>query len=234
MGLKIKLLVNAISIVVDILKDFLAVLVAGNYASLYNFGSFLTAPPTNWAVLACVFVFFIIVAIVSLRLRKVDRKVLYYQRVRTLYTRYGFKIKDDSNGLLKRVYGFLSSLKLNGAKGAIKKALSDAAARETQSTKRKRKKDKKEPKEYITNGFNQLSWMEEKELVDLFYLYHENSYLFSEKELYAMMYNSINENKVLTRLTQQRLLDIILEEPDFCTLLKVKIYVIFFSPNILY
>ena len=32
---------NAISIAVDILKDFLAVLQAGNYASLYSFGLFL-------------------------------------------------------------------------------------------------------------------------------------------------------------------------------------------------
>ena len=61
--------------------------------------------------------------------------------------------------------------------------------------------------------------MEEKELVDLFYLYHEHSTLFSYKELHDMLSNSIYENKILRRLTQQRLLDIILDEPTFCTLL---------------
>ena len=73
-AIKNQTVANAISIAVDILKDFLDVLEAGNYASLYNFGSFLTAPPANWAVLACVFVFFVIVAIIALRLRKKDRR----------------------------------------------------------------------------------------------------------------------------------------------------------------
>ena len=224
---------NAISIAVDIIKDFLDVLEAGNYASLYNFSSFLTAPPANWAVLACIFVFFVIVAIIALRLRKKDRKVLYYERIKTLYTRYGIKSKDDGSSVLRRVYGFFSSLKLNGAKNAIKKILKDAAAREAPSNASSKRK-KKEPKEYMTNGFNYLSWMEEKELVDLFYLYHENSYLFSEKQLYVMLHESIEENKALTRLTQQRLLDIILDEPKCCTLLIVIIYIIFNSRSILY
>ena len=232
-GIKNQNVINAISIVVDILKDLLAVLMAGNYASLYDFGSFLTAPATNWAVLACVFVFFIIVAIIALRLHKLDKSVLHYQRIKTLYARYGIKPKDDGNGLLKRVYGFLSSLKLNGAKNAVKKMMNEAPARSSPPSSSKRR-GRKEPRNYVTNGFNQLSWMEEKELVDLFYLYHENSYLFSDEELYAIMYNSIHENKVLRRLTQQRLLDIILEDPSFCTVLIVKIYFIFYSLSILY
>ena len=68
-----------------------------------------------------------------------------------------------------------------------------------------------------------LSWMEEKELVDLFYLYKENTYIFPEEELYEMMFVHIQENQVLKRLTQQRLEDIILENPSFCTIFKVMI-----------
>ena len=79
----------------------------------------------------------------------------------------------------------------------------------------------------MTNGFNQLSWMEEKELVDLFYFYKENTYIFPEDELYEMMFDHIQENQVLKRLTQQRLEDIILENPSFCTVLKVIISILF-------
>ena len=81
-----------------------------------------------------------------------------------------------------------------------------------------------EEKIFMSNGFNQLSWMEEKELKDLYYYYHESSCMFSDTELYNILYDSILENKVLKRLTQARLEDIILDNPSFCTILKVIYY----------
>ena len=218
---------TAISLIVDVLKDVLTVLRAGNYAALYSFGSFLTAPPTNYAVLACVFAFFGLVALITIRLNKEDKIVLYYERIRTLYARYGIKPKGQNEGLLKEAFGFISNLKLDGAKATFKN-LQNTAAKE-QDTKKDAKKEKAaevkkaKHKELISNGFNKLSWMEEKELKDLFYYYHENTYLYSETELEELLFDAIQENEVLKRLTQQRLEDIILENPSFCTILKVRI-----------
>ena len=132
-GNKVQAVGMAISIAVDILKDFLDVLRAGNYASLYNFSAFATAPLTNWLVLVCVFVFFGIVATVALRLRKKDRSKLYYERIKTLYKRYGMKPKDVGNSCLRRVYGFFSKLKLSGANNAVKAIFKEAEAREVLS-----------------------------------------------------------------------------------------------------
>ena len=100
-GNKVQYVATAVSITVDILKNFLSVLEAGNYAALYSFGNFLTAPPTNYAVLGCVFLFFILVGLITMRLHKIDIKVLHYERVRTLYARYGIKRKERE-ALFKR------------------------------------------------------------------------------------------------------------------------------------
>ena len=220
---------TAISIIVDVLKEFLTVLQAGNYAALYSFGSFLTAPLTNYAVLACVLAFFGLIALITVRLNKEDKIVLYYERIRTLYSRYGIKPKPKQ-GLLIEAFSFLSNLKLDGAKATFKNLQRAAKAKEeakketinnvnkAQVTEDKRKKKE----EFMSNGFNKLSWMEEKELVDLYYYYHENTYLFSDDELEVIMFDAIEENEVLKRLTQQRLEDIILENPSFCNILKVR------------
>ena len=222
-GGKVQYEAIAVSITVDILKNFLSVLEAGNYAALYSFGNFLTAPPTNWAVLGCVFLFFILVGLLTMRLNKIDIKVLHYERVRTLYAKYGIKRKE-AEGFLSRVFGFLSNLKLAGAKSTFKKLQTAAQGKPEEPTKEVKveaRSKKRKHREYRTNGFNQLSWMEEKELVDLFYFYKENTYLFPEDQLFELMFPYIQENQVLKRLTQQRLEDIILENPSFCNILKV-------------
>ena len=100
-GNKVQVVDTAISIVVDVLKDFLTVLRAGNYAALYNFGAFLTAPATNYIVLALVILFFGLIALITMRLKKVDKKVLYYERIKTLYARYKTKKKKKKKGSLK-------------------------------------------------------------------------------------------------------------------------------------
>jgi hypothetical protein len=223
-GNKVQVVETAISIICDVLKDVLNVLRAGNYESLYSFDAFLTAPPTNYAVLACVFVFFGLVGVITVRLKKKDRKVLYHERIRTLYKRYGIKPKGQSEGLLKDAFGFISNLKLEGAKITFKNMNTQDKAKQ-KATSEKEAREKKE-KTCVSNGFNRLSWMEEKELESLFYYYHENTYLFSEAELYKLLFDSIQEKKVLTRLTQQRLEDIILDNPTFCVVLKVKIRIL--------
>ena len=221
-GNKVQVFDTAISIVVDVLKDVLNVLRAGNYEALYSFDSFLDAPPTNYAVLACVLVFFGLIGLITVRLKKKDRKVLFYERIRTLYKRFGIKPKGQSEGLLKDAFGFISNLKLEGAKITFKNLNTQAKAKDEKSTSTRNAREVKE-KTCVSNGFNRLSWMEERELESLFYYYHENTYLFSEDELYKLLFDSIQENKVLTRLTQQRLEDIILDNPTFCVVLKVRI-----------
>ena len=222
-GNKVQVVDTSISIVVDVLEDILEVLRAGNYEALYDFGSFLTAPPTNYAVLACVIVFFGIVAVITIRLKKKDKKVLYFERIRTLYRRYGIKPIGQNQGLLKDAFGFISSIKLDGAKITFKNLNMSANEQKASSTKTAKSIPVQKEKSCVSNGFNRLSWMEEKELESLFYYYHENTYLFTETELYEQMFGPIQENQVLKRLTQQRLEDIILEDPTFCVVLKVRI-----------
>ena len=140
-GGKVQLETIAVSITVDIIKDFLSVLEAGNYASLYSFGNFYTAPPTNFAVLGCLFVFFILVGFGALKLHNIDIKVLHYERVRTLYARYGIKRKQEET-ILKHVFGFLSDIKLDGAKSTFKK-LQLAAEGKLDTVNKEEKKEKK-------------------------------------------------------------------------------------------
>ena len=218
---KIQNVTVAISIIVDIIGDIVAVLRAGNYQALYNFSAFLTAPATNYIVLVVVFIFLAIAATIVLRLKKVDIKVLYNERIRTLYSRYGLKYGEKKPTIIKDVYEFLSNIKLKGSKKTMK-LLQNKGKEQPQTEKDIYQKKITEKVEYQTNGFNKLSWMEEKELKDLYNFYHESTYLFSFKELYAHFYGPILENKVLTRLTQARLEDIILEDPTCCTVLKVR------------
>ena len=232
-GNKVQVVDSAISIVVDVIKDFLNVLRAGNYVALNNYEAVLTAPATNYIVLASVFLFFCIIGLISIRLKKCDKKALYDERITTLYVRYGMKKEKKEEGLIEEVYSFFSTLKLNGTKATFKSLQKKQEENvDPGSTTRKIQPpiqifgDEKliKLKRFMTNGFNQLTWMEEKELKSLYYYYHENSGLFSKAELYKMLYDSILENKVLKRLTQARLDDIILENPTFCTIMKVIYY----------
>ena len=111
--------------------------------------------------------------------------MLYYERIRTLYKRFGIKPIGRNEGLLKDAFGFISSIKLDGAKITFKN-MNVASKPKAETSKTSKEVSAAKEKSCVSNGFNRLSWMEEKELESLFYYYHENTYLFSETELYEI------------------------------------------------
>lgn len=216
------LIKNEMFIIVDIIKDVLNVLESGNYGLLTNFGAFTNAAVENYVVFACVVVFFGLIAYLIHNAHKKDVRDVYDEKIKALYDKYGEKPEMDQ-GLLSRIFNLFSQMKSKGTNEAFKNMNSQEPISKSPSEK-KVKKANPNNKRIPPNGFTTLEPHAAKEVKDLFHLYDEHKGLFSEDELYDILFVHINENVVLNRITQLNIEDAVIKTPpSFWTILKVKI-----------
>ena len=217
---------KALRIAMDLVEDFVKVLRSGNYKMLYNFGAFTNASWENYMVFAGVGLAFIIYVILVFYYHKQDKLILHNERMAALKVKLFPRDEVSHDGVIYKVFSFFSKLKKKGIKQAIETTgepnsqlppiQRDSTQKVTTMTKEKKK---------IPNGYSLLDPHEEDELKHLykFHLELKDVKHYDEKQLYESSYNTINSNKVLSRITQSRLDDIIVIQPTVFSLVLVSI-----------
>ena len=224
---------SALSITIDIMKNVLSVLAGGNYAMLYSFGSFANASILAYCVAAAVLAFLSLVGVLSRYLHIKDMRDCFEERVITLYKKYKPEDKPQESGVIYDAFSFLSNVKKKGMENAMKgvnKQPVDTIQSERETPAYLSNQARKRP-----NGFTELTKHEEKELVDLFKYVKELEDDFTKDEIFERVFDEIMENKILSRITQARMDDLVVTEPTFCSILMVNVYIhIFIGSTSLY
>ena len=208
----------AFSISIDLIKNVMNVLKAGNYAMLYSFGAFENAAWENYFVMCCVFMFLVFVAYMAIYLNKSDKIPLFEERINTLYERYGDVQSEEGKGLLKNIYVFYGNVRKKGMDKVVKEEIKKSNPNAQQQPEA----EDEIPK--WPNGYSVLTPLEERRLKNYYMHIEEHSKFFSNSKLFYFMHEQINEDVVLGRLTQGRINEeLIAKPPTFFRILKVYI-----------
>ena len=203
---------DEMNIAIDIIKDVIKVIQAGNYKMLYNFNAFATAPLENYLVFVGVLLFFALIGYLSYKVHKLDRRDVHDEKIKALYENYGPK-PEIEKGLLFRIYNIFIQMKTRGVKKAFETLQSPEKENAIQFRSPTRRRVNPCAKRIQPNGFSKLEENAAKEVKSLFHLYDEHKSLFTEDELYELLYIFINENVVLNRMTQINIEEAIIRTP---------------------
>ena len=204
---------SALKMSVDLIKDVLKVLSAGNYKMLFNFGAFSNASWEGQFVMACVASFVLFTGYLVWFLNKSDDWYLFEERITTLEERYGEKKTEVSDGVMTKVFTFYSQVRKKGMNNVMKKTNEENAGAVVTNEQIEHK---------IPNGFSVLTKYEEKKLKKTYDFYAEHSPHFPNKYFFLNYFNELCSNAILRRLTQARLNDLIIAKPvTFCRILIV-------------
>ena len=205
---------EALSITIDLIKNVLNVLAAGNYAMLYSFGAFANASWECYFILGCVVFFLFLIAYLAVYFHKADQFPLFEERIITLFDMFEPEKEEEPSGLLHSVYGFFSAIK----KGGMAKLTNKEHETQKLDTEKGEIVLAEEHEE-----FKSLAPFEIKRLKALFDDYNEHCKIMSGKQLFLLYKDEVFNNKNLTRLTHARLFDDLARKPQsLCSLLKVR------------
>jgi hypothetical protein len=220
------------STTIDIFSNLLSVLASGNYAMLYNFAAFLTAGSANYGVLAVIFICAIFLAISAYRLNVMDTKDLFIERISTLNEKFSPFKKPMEEGLLANVFSLFSKIKNKGIEKTLQIQVEKNDKKQLDCiTDRKFDVEKPEENDKITNPKSclKLTEREKKEIKTLYHYYLELSNLYPEEEIIQKISDEINDSKVLTRLTQARIEDLLANSPPSACIILEVIYIGFIN-----
>jgi len=212
---KIKNINDGFSVTVDIVKDVFKVIKAGNYQQLINLNVLLEVSPRTIAAyisIASIATFIVLIVILLIRMDKTD---IYNLKVKYLFKRFSPESEIIQTNSLHNILQFFSNVRRKGMSKVTKKSQNKVkpAANQLLTTEQKLADAKKLEPLKKSNGFNRLSPEDKQELFDAYNLYKQVTSIYDNDEIEQIMILELDNAKVLTRLTQAYVDDMILHEP---------------------
>jgi len=231
---KITNLNEGFGVTVDVVKDVVKIIKAGNYQQLANVQALLEFSERTMVAYAVVAGVAIVLVSAMLTLRKMDDKDIYDIKMQTLFKRFSPKPQVVQTGALYSIMKFLSDLKKKGTKKVSGKSqkiikpspnenipteralmINDEAGpvRSVTHLEDKIEKAKDVTKLKKANGFSRLSPEDKEMLHDTYVMYKQCSMIYDANELQEIMMNMMEKDVILTRITQEYLDNLIFMEP---------------------
>jgi len=213
---KITSMNQGFTVTVDVVKDVFKVIKAGNYQQLTNLNVLLEINERTIAAYVSVSVIAFVIALTVFLLIRMDKYDIYQIKLNCLFKRFSPKPEAVQTCLLHKILKFFSQLHKRGMRNVTKKNQQTVQPKtngryQTEEKLASFQKEAKEKKK--TNGFSRLSPEDKEELKDAYYMYKQCSMLYDVRELDEIMSVVFEKAKVLNRITQVYIDDMILLEP---------------------
>ncbi len=187
---------DAFSLGVDIIKNVLNVVRAGNYEQLLDFSSAFSSSlsaAVAYPVAAGILALIIFTEVLMFRL---DRKALYLAQLKTLSKLFSPRERVSEHGMFFKVFSFFHQMRRRGINNMTERTQSPSTAHPT----------KPEPPKPV-NGFSLLDQNDIEELRDLHCMYKQCAQVYDDQEMVEVMSEEFSHSALLARLTQARLDD---------------------------
>jgi len=223
---------QAFVVTLDIIKDVLNVIKAGNYEQLVQFSALIEFSYRTLIIYPLDALVIILVIYASVYLAERDRKILYTMRLECLCRKFNPIDERIEGGRIHKVLHFLSKVRKKGMKQLSKEnnnqqvtpyqpeaPINRLGTQSGETLIAKRQEKKKERK--IPNGFTVLSKQDVVALRDTYEMYRQLIYVYDEDEIDEIMEPILADHAILNRITQNYIMDLVVTEPSsFCTLMK--------------
>jgi len=212
---EIKNINDGFSVTVDVVKDVFKVIKAGNYQQLTNLNVLLAVTPRTIAAYISIASIAVFIVLVVMLLIRMDRTDIYNLKVQFLFKRFSPKPQIIQTGSLHNILQFFSTVRKKGMSKVSKKNQKEVEPEQNQvvTTEQKMAEAKKTEPLKKANGFNRLSAEDKQELLDAFNLYKQVSMIYDNDDITQIMNVELEHAKVLSRLTQAYVDDMVLYEP---------------------
>jgi len=212
---KITSINQGFSVTIDVIKDVLSVIRAGNYQQLANLSVLLEVNKRSIAAYASISAIGVFIVLIVLLLKKIDKYDIYKIKLNCLIKLFNPKSEPVQTSILHRILKFFSQIRKKGMRNVTKKSQKviepkkyENPTEEKLSSFKKYVKEKKK-----ANGFSRLSIDDKEELNDAYNIYKQCLGIYNGDELNEIMRVELESAKVLNRKTQVYIDDMILREP---------------------
>jgi len=208
---EIKNLNEGFTATVDVLKDALSVIKAGNYEQLVNLSVLLEFSGRSAAIYPIDAVLITLLFVIFYLLTQSDKHELYLARKKCLLSRFEKKDPIIISGCLSRIMSFFIKLRKKGM-GKVSKKQQRSVGPSLRAANSLNSKAKKAPLPK-SNGFNYLSPRDKEQLEDTYVCYSQCKKIYDDDEVEEIIANEFEKNQILNRLTQEYIANQIVVEP---------------------